>query len=170
MGFNYWALSVHNVQCNNMVHRNMTRSGSRETNSCLSACDRWLQVCTVQSRQNHSLSLDRARAWACWVTLGAQQAGPCHKDPERGGSFLTACRSLIYPTDWTGYLVLRLPWSLISKETTCQLKRHGSIPGPGRSLGEGHSNSLWYSSLENPMDRGAWWATYSSWGPQRVIT
>ena len=109
-------------------------------------------------------------AWACWVTLGAQQAGPRHKDPERGGSFLTACRSLIYPAYWTGYLVLRLPWSLISKECTCQFKRHGSIPGPGRSLGEGHSNSLWYSSLENPMDRGAWWATYSSWGPQRVIT
>ena len=40
-------------------------------------------------------------ALACWVTLGAQQAGPRHKDPERGGSFLTACRSLIYPAYWT---------------------------------------------------------------------
>ena len=35
----------------------------------------------------------------------------------------------------------------------------GLIPGLGRSLGEGHGNPLWYSSLENPMDRGAWWAT-----------
>ena len=34
-----------------------------------------------------------------------------------------------------------------------------SIPGSGRSLGEGHGNPLQYSSLENPMDRGAWWAT-----------
>ena len=33
------------------------------------------------------------------------------------------------------------------------------IPGLGRSLGEGHGNPLWYSCLENPMDRGAWWAT-----------
>ena len=32
----------------------------------------------------------------------------------------------------------------------------GSIPGSGRSPGEGHGNSLQYSCLENPMDRGAW--------------
>ena len=35
----------------------------------------------------------------------------------------------------------------------------GSIPGLGRSLGEGHGNPLQYSCLENPMDRGAWQAT-----------
>ena len=29
----------------------------------------------------------------------------------------------------------------------------------GRSPGEGHGNPLQYSRLENPMDRGAWWAT-----------
>ena len=32
------------------------------------------------------------------------------------------------------------------------------IPGWGRSLGEGNDNPLQYSFLENPMDRGAWWA------------
>ena len=35
----------------------------------------------------------------------------------------------------------------------------GSIPGLGRSPGEGNGNSLQYSCLENPMDRGAWQAT-----------
>ena len=35
----------------------------------------------------------------------------------------------------------------------------GSIPGLGRSLGEGNGNPLQYSCLENPMDRGACWAT-----------
>ena len=35
----------------------------------------------------------------------------------------------------------------------------GSIPGPGRSPGEGHDNPLQFSCLQNPMDRGAWWAT-----------
>ena len=35
----------------------------------------------------------------------------------------------------------------------------GSIPGSGRSPGEGHGNTLQYSCLENPMDRGAWRAT-----------
>ena len=35
----------------------------------------------------------------------------------------------------------------------------GSIPGLGRSTGEGTSNPLQYSFLGNPMDREAWWAT-----------
>ena len=35
----------------------------------------------------------------------------------------------------------------------------GSIPGSGRSPGEGNGNPLQYSCLENPMDRGAWRAT-----------
>ena len=34
-----------------------------------------------------------------------------------------------------------------------------SIPGVGRSPGEGNTNPLQYSCLENSMDRGAWWAT-----------
>ena len=32
------------------------------------------------------------------------------------------------------------------------------IPGSGRCPGGGHGHPLWYSSLENPTDRGAWWA------------
>ena len=35
----------------------------------------------------------------------------------------------------------------------------GSTPGSGRSAGRGCGNPLQYSCLENPMDRGAWWAT-----------
>ena len=38
----------------------------------------------------------------------------------------------------------------------------GSIPGSGRSPGGGHGNPLQYSFLENPMDRGAWWARVHS--------
>ena len=34
----------------------------------------------------------------------------------------------------------------------------GSIPGLGRSPGEGNGNPLQYSCLRNPLDRGAWWA------------
>ena len=34
----------------------------------------------------------------------------------------------------------------------------GSMPGLGRSPGEGNGNPLWYSCLGNPIDRGAWWA------------
>ena len=32
----------------------------------------------------------------------------------------------------------------------------GSIPGLGRSLGEGKGNPIWYSGMENPIDREAW--------------
>ena len=39
------------------------------------------------------------------------------------------------------------------------LRDTGSIPGSGRSLGEGNDNPLQYSCLENPTDKGAWWAT-----------
>ena len=43
----------------------------------------------------------------------------------------------------------------------------GLIPGSGRSPGVGNGNPLWYSCLENPVDRGAWWAAKSI-GLQRV--
>ena len=45
-----------------------------------------------------------------------------------------------------------------SKESTRNVGDPGSIPGLGRSPGEGNSNPLPYSGLENSMDRGAWWA------------
>ena len=35
----------------------------------------------------------------------------------------------------------------------------GSIPGSGRSPGEGNDNPLQYYCLENPKDRGVWWVT-----------
>ena len=38
------------------------------------------------------------------------------------------------------------------------IKDMGLIPGSGRSPGGGHGNLFQYSCLENPMDRGAWWA------------
>ena len=45
------------------------------------------------------------------------------------------------------------------KESTCNAGTVGSIPGSGRSPGEGNGNPLQYSCLENSMDRGAWRAT-----------
>ena len=45
------------------------------------------------------------------------------------------------------------------KESTCNAGDLGSIPGWGRSPGEGNGNPFQYSCLENPMDRSSWWAT-----------
>ena len=55
-----------------------------------------------------------------------------------------------------------LPWWLSSKESACStgdMGDIGSIPGLGRSLGEGNGNPFQYSCLENITDRGAWRAT-----------
>ena len=45
------------------------------------------------------------------------------------------------------------------KAPACNVGDLGSIPGSGRSPGEGNGNPLQYSCLENPKDGGAWWAT-----------
>ena len=45
------------------------------------------------------------------------------------------------------------------KESVFNAGDPGSIPGLGRSPGGGNGNPLQYSCLENPMDRGPWWAT-----------
>ena len=45
------------------------------------------------------------------------------------------------------------------KDSACNAGDLGSIPQSGRFPGEGNGNTLQYSSLENSMDRGAWWAT-----------
>ena len=47
---------------------------------------------------------------------------------------------------------------------TGDIRDAGSIPGSGRSPGEGHGNPLQYSCLENPMDREAWQAIVNGVG------
>ena len=47
----------------------------------------------------------------------------------------------------------------MAKNLPADAEDSGSISGWGRSPGGGHGNSLQYSCLENPMDRGAWRAT-----------
>ena len=46
-----------------------------------------------------------------------------------------------------------------SQESACNAGDSGSIPGSGRSPGEGNGYPLQYCCLENPMDKGAWWAS-----------
>ena len=51
------------------------------------------------------------------------------------------------------------PWCSVVKASACNVGDLDSIPGSGRSPGEGNGNPLQYSCLENPMVGGAWWAT-----------
>ena len=60
------------------------------------------------------------------------------------------------------HLYQGLPWWLSSKESACNSGAAGgmsSIPGLGGSPGGRQGNPLQCSCLENPWDRGAWWAT-----------
>ena len=51
------------------------------------------------------------------------------------------------------------PGGLDGKESACNPGNQGSIPGSGRSPGEGNGNPLQHCFLENSMDRGGWQAT-----------
>ena len=55
------------------------------------------------------------------------------------------------------------------KESTCNVGDLDSIPGLGRSPGEGNGNPLQCSGLENSMDRGAWWATVHGVAKSRTL-
>ena len=64
---------------------------------------------------------------------------------------------------WKGF-----PGGSSCKESACNAGKASSILGSGRSPGEGKGNSLQYSCLEKPMDRGAWWAIVHAWGHKKV--
>ena len=54
------------------------------------------------------------------------------------------------------FALAKFHYGSVGKESACSAGDLGSIPGFGRSPGEGNSHPLKYSGLENSMDRGAW--------------
>ena len=56
------------------------------------------------------------------------------------------------------WFYISFPGTSDGKESACNAGDLSSIPGLGRSPGEGNDNPLQYSCLEKSMDRGAWWA------------
>ena len=66
----------------------------------------------------------------------------------------------LYKLHYAIYNVLQgFPCSSVGREPAYNAGDPGLISGLGRSPGGGNGNPLQYSCLENPMDRGAWWAT-----------
>ena len=78
---------------------------------------------------------------------------------------LQSCGRFWCTPKWFSFFY-RFPSGSGSKVSACSAGNPGSIPGLGRSPGEGNGNPLQYSCLENSMDGGAWWATVH--GLQRV--
>ena len=65
---------------------------------------------------------------------------------------------------WGSFTLMSFPGGANGKEPACQGRRHtrrrfDPVPWSGSSPRKGHGNRLQCSCLENPMDRGAWWAT-----------
>ena len=90
--------------------------------------------------------------------------------PDKGHLKNLRLTSHLMVKDWTayllaseirqGYLYLKhFPGGLEGNVPACNAGDLGSIPGLGRSLGEGNGNPLQYCCLVNPMDGGAWSAT-----------
>ena len=59
----------------------------------------------------------------------------------------------------SAFYLMGFPGGSEVKVSACNVGDLGLIPGSGRSPGEGNGNPLQYSCLENPKDKGAWWAT-----------
>ena len=80
---------------------------------------------------------------------------------------MSSAKEIVWPTQPKIFITsLFLPGGSDSKECAYQAGDSGSIPGSGRSPGEGNGNSLQYYCLENPMDRGDW--QLQSMGSQRL--
>ena len=119
----------------------------------------WLDLFAIQGTlkslvQHHSL-----KAWIPWCSAFFIS--------QLSHLYVTAGK-IIALTSWTfvgkgmsllfnmlSRLVMGFPGGLEGKTSACNAGDPGSIPGSGRSPGEGNGNPLQYSCLENPMDRGA---------------
>ena len=60
--------------------------------------------------------------------------------------------------------LMGFPGGSDNKESACNTRYLGLIPGSGRSPGEGNGYPLQYSCLENSMNKGAWHQGYCPWG------
>ena len=88
---------------------------------------------------------------ACWAAV-CGEVRPCPPLPPASNTS--------YLPDFSVFnLHLGFPGGSMVKNPPANAVDLGSIPGSGRSPGEGNGNPLQYSCLENPMDRGSWWAT-----------
>ena len=116
----------------------------RDTQQCLQHTDRKLT-----GSETHWLS---PFSWSPEFSVPRQgNSVSVWSNPEREGSF-----GLAEPKIGTYFLA---GIDSDGKEFACNAADLGSMLGSGKSPGEGHGNPLQYSCLENPMDRGAWWAT-----------
>ena len=92
-----------------------------------------------------------------WSSLPAPQLQSYLNTPVHPGTNIT--QSIPLSSIAFFFLIKVTPGGSLVTNLPADAGNAGSIPGSGRSPGEGNGNPLQYSCLGNPMDRGAWWAT-----------
>ena len=108
----------------------------------------------MNTSHGQAMRLNCCKCVQCFKVLGLKNLQERRKHSSRVGS-----------CSWS-WVLSQSPLPLAGKESACNAADPGSIPGLGRSLGEGNGNPLQYSCLENSMDSGVRWTTVM--GSQRV--
>ena len=125
------------------------------------------QTVNTNRRQNRN---EKGPRWSggmkkrlSWETASATGCEEPWEELQGEGQLIWALEGGLALERWGGRLrerfLLGFPGGSVSKESTCNKGDPGSIPGWGRSPGEGNGNPLQYPCLEDPGDRGVWWAT-----------
>ena len=124
--------------------------------------------CKAHSALPRSPNL-HSRKW--YRRRGALNLGSLQYYPEELRFLLVlimSCNCCFYLFACFFMMFLCFPGGSDGEESACNEEDPGLIPGLGRSPGEGNGNPLWYSCLENSMDRGAWWATVHGVAKTRI--
>ena len=104
-------------------------------------------------------SMGSQRVGHHWRDLAAAAAGHHHGGRDRVEGKVIKIGTFVEVSGWDVWCFTFLYGGSDGKASAYNAGDLGLIPGSERSPGEGNGNPLQYSCLENPMDRGAWWAT-----------
>ena len=121
--------------------------------SCFSHVQLFATLWTAAHQAPLSMGFSRQEYWS-WL--------PCPPSgdlPDPGIKPLSLKSLALSGGFFTTSTTWETPWVKKLTANAGDLRDTGSIPGSGRSPEGGHGNPLQYSCLENPMGKGAWWAT-----------
>ena len=93
------------------------------------------------------------------MPLGRQHTKVCERFLSKGKLWSDSSSWILLFLPINHHSLQCFPYGSDSKGSACEEGDLGLIPGLGKFPGEGNSSPLLYPCLENPMDRGAWWAT-----------